>query len=298
MAIDPDKFGERWAYRENATTLKPVEWTSEIGYVLGTTTDNESHWDVQAYADANGPTTDGTLVRSSIDVEQETARRWSIIYRFAHPDNEASKPQQSPSDPSEFSFNTVGGSIQITNSLQTIDKGLGADAIPAESIYNRKTALNVDPQTGKPSPISIVNGTLGYVEKKVFHPASITCAYVKALRDLTATVNNAPWKCFARGEALFLGATGQQQGTGVWTITFNFSIDVNSTITIPDPVYTDPNQSVAVQKGPHEYFWVSMVDAEDGDPAQQGNLKTIQRPAWYVERIYNEADFSLLGIGV
>ncbi len=98
-------------------------------------------------------------------------------------------------------------------------------------------------------------------------------------------VNSGPFRGFAAGEVLFLGASGTKRGGGDWEITFRFAASRNRTnLTIGD--------ITGISKKGWEYLWVRYADAEDA------NAKAlIKKPvAVYVEKVYEEGDFGALGI--
>lgn len=98
-------------------------------------------------------------------------------------------------------------------------------------------------------------------------------------------MNNAPFKGFAPGEVLFMGASGSQRGQDDWEITFRFAASPNAVgLTVGD--------IVGIDKKGWEYLWVRYADAEDE------NTLVKQPIAAYVEKVYEEGDLSLLGIGV
>ena len=94
------------------------------------------------------------------------------------------------------------------------------------------------------------------------------------------------------GECLFLGASGsrRQQGQnpndGDWEITFKFAASPNA-VNLQIGTIT-----VASKKG-WEYLWVRYEDAED-DAASMLVKKPV---AAYVEKVYEDADFAVLGLG-
>ncbi len=57
----------------------------------------------------------------------------------------------------------------------------------------------------------------------------VTPAYKATLFALTGKVNPFPFKGFAPGEVLFLGASGSQRGTEDWEIAFKFAASPNAT---------------------------------------------------------------------
>ena len=91
---------------------------------------------------------------------------------------------------------------------------------------------------------------------------------------------------FAAGEVLFMGASGSKRGSDDWEITFRFAASPNKTgLTVGD--------IVGIDKKGWEYMWVRYADAEDA-----AAKAIVKKPvAVYVEKVYEEGDFSTLGIG-
>ncbi len=115
----------------------------------------------------------------------------------------------------------------------------------------------------------------------------VTQAYKLSLFQLTGKVNSAGFKGFARGEVLFLGASGSKRGFDDWEITFRFAASPNATnLTI--------GGISGISKEGWQYLWIRYEDEEDI------SAKTlIKRPsAIYIEQVYNYGDFALMGIGV
>ena len=87
---------------------------------------------------------------------------------------------------------------------------------------------------------------------------------------------------------LFLGASGSRRGTGVdsdWEITFRFAASPNASGISVGPIS-------GISKKGWEYLWVRYADAEDA-----GSQAIVKRPvAAYVERVYDQGNFSALGI--
>ena len=107
-----------------------------------------------------------------------------------------------------------------------------------------------------------------------------------AIPALTGKVNNSTFKTFAAGEVLFLGSTGQRRGREDFEITYNFAASPN----IASIVFT-PNITVLNKEG-WDYMWLYYADEVDDDAH-----RIVRRPrAAYVERVYERADFGLLGL--
>jgi hypothetical protein len=115
--------------------------------------------------------------------------------------------------------------------------------------------------------------------------SEVTQAYKLILFDLTGKVNDAAFKGFAIGEVLFLGASGSKTGTDNWEITYNFAASKNATD-------IDIGQITVTDKKGWEYLWIRYADAEDATAK-----RVVKRPiAAYVEKVYEEGDFSDLDI--
>ena len=85
---------------------------------------------------------------------------------------------------------------------------------------------------------------------------------------------------------LFLGASGSKTGVEHWEIAFKFAASPNVTNLDVGGI------TVSSKKG-WEYLWVRFRDADDA-----AAKSLVKRPAAaYVERVYESADFSTLGIG-
>lgn len=116
--------------------------------------------------------------------------------------------------------------------------------------------------------------------------AIVTNAYKGLLFSLTGKVNNAAFMGLAAGECLFLGASGSKRSEDDWEITFRFAGSPNVTGLMVGDI------GPIAKKG-WEYLWVRYEDDEDS-----ASKTLVKRPvAAYVERVYEEGDFSLLGVG-
>ncbi len=120
-----------------------------------------------------------------------------------------------------------------------------------------------------------------------YYPATalVTADYIVTLCNLAGKVNAAVWKGFQPGEVLFLGPSGQRAG----------SMTGKSPCT-SSPRRTCMNLKVGdienIVKEGHAYLWVKFEDAVSQ------NALTKVPSAVYVERVYDEDDFTRLGIGV
>lgn len=252
-----------------------------------------------------------TLYRTSHNVEQIGDQLWEGTVTYTSPGHSPGGPGSpaaadsdggfdpngnpvggpppiSPPEPCsyQFSFDTAASQSHITHSLGTVQREGPGAFVPPD--YKQAIGVRQDSE-GKleVEGVDIYFPSLKWSEVHVFDATFVTPAYVKTLASLTATVNNAPFRNFAAGEALFLGAQGQSQKEGVVPITFSFEASQNVT-----------NITVAgisgVNKGGWDYLWVAYEDKVDETvtPAK----KYTEAFGVYVEQVYKHADWSGLAL--
>lgn len=184
-------------------------------------------------------------------------------------------------DPSSFafSFDTTGGREKITQSLFTVASYGRANEVPP----NFLGAIGVSNDRVEGCEITVPSLQFSITVRKA--KADVTLDYIAFLYQATGKLNNAPWKGFPAAELLFLGATGQQRGEEDPEITYKFLGSQNKqTIQI--------GEIVVAEKYGHDYLWVLYED-------DVSDFTLVKRPkAAYVEAVYEELDFSTLGLGV
>ncbi len=179
---------------------------------------------------------------------------------------------------SSFSFDTGGGTQKITQSKNTTAFAKSGETAPdfqGAIGYNGKDIEGVD----------ITVPVFNWTETHCLPANQVTLAYVKKLRDLTGKTNSAAFRGFAKGEVLFLGASGTRRGDEAWEITFKFAASENAeNIVIGDITVT--------AKLGWDYLWVLY------EPQEDSTAKAIvKRPkAAYVERVYDEGNYADLNI--
>ena len=193
---------------------------------------------------------------------------------------ECSVPYEGFEDETQYTFETGGATAHITQSLGTIARYAAAGQTAPD--FQGAIGVNGDSIDGTDITIPVYN----FTETRKMFASTVTAEYKLALFMATGKVNNAQFKGFAAGEVLFLGASGSKTGAEHWEIAYKFAASPNVTNLPVGPI------TVASKKG-WEYLWVRFRDANDGA------AKTlVKRPAAaYVERVYESADFSTLGIG-
>jgi len=185
-----------------------------------------------------------------------------------------------------FEFDTGGGMMHLSQSLQTISRTAPA----GKTAPNFKGAIGVSGS----GPEARVEGV--DVGVPVYHFAIsgqladsvVTEAYRGVVFRLTHRTNNAPFQGLAAGECAFLGAHGSQRiRGGVWTARFHFAGSPNlANINIGD--------IIVPEKLGWDYLWVRY--ATDVDAAAK---QLVERPiAAYVERVLYSGDFTDLLIDI
>jgi hypothetical protein len=241
----------------------------DLLYMVAGTEDDGA---VRATVEATIPAIYAGLVFQSYHIAHQGGGVWEVSVRYG-------KKEPKETGQSTYSFDTGGGTTHITQSLETV----ASYAPPVEDPPDFKGAIGVsiDSVEGIDVTIPVFN----FKETHYIPAALVTPAYKVALFQLTGKVNAAPFKGFAPGEVLFLGASGSQRGTEDWEITFSFAASPNVTdLRVGD--------ITGIDKKGWEYLWVRYAEAEDAD------VLVKQPAAVYVERVYEYSDFALLGIGV
>ncbi len=183
-------------------------------------------------------------------------------------------------DPSDFttSFDTTGGSQHITQSPYTVSK-------TPSNAPNMKGAIGFDGQ--RVNGVDIVIPVYTFSETHFKSTSFVSNAYRKTLANLTGKVNSGSFRGFEAGEVQFRGASGQLvivEGTKQWQLTYQFAASPNLTnVPVGDLTVSE--------KLGWDYMWVLYGDNLDADTLVQHPI------AAYVERPYEFAAFSALGIG-
>jgi hypothetical protein len=257
---------EKWDSREQTLGDDP---SVELRFVIRGTDD-----DVAAHAqllDA-APALYGSLVRQTSHIERIAEDAWEGAVRYG---------QGAATGDSTFQFDTGGGSQHITQGLGTV----GAYAPPGQSPPNFRGGIGVTPDNVEGIDVTIP--VYNFSETHYIAADAVTDAYKSALFFLTGAVNNAPFKGFAAGEVLFLGASGSKRGAEDWELTFKFAASPNATGLVVGDI-------TGIAKLGWEYLWVRYADAEDSSARV-----LIKKPlAAYVEQVYPYGNFAGLGIGV
>lgn len=242
---------------------------------------------VEVYALKSTPPRWRRLARQSLKSNRVGPQEWflTVNYGTAPVGIGENKAPDNSLLGSEWSFDTTGQTIHITQSLATVSKTtefgttLGDKANAFTLDNKRAIGLSQDRVEG----CEKVAPQFQWGVEHTF--IQVTGAYLVTLTELTGTTNLKGFFGFPPGSTLFLGASGRFTADSRWRVSFKFAslpnlrnVRISDEITIPE------------KKG-WEHVWVGYL------PKQIGN-RVFQVPdAAYVEKVYAEADFSFLGIG-
>jgi hypothetical protein len=151
-----------------------------------------------------------------------------------------------------------------------------------ESPPDFKQAIGVNGDSVEGCDVTVPQFT--FQETHYFSPDQITDNYILLLHQLTGSVNIDPWRVFAAGEVLFLGASGSQRGVDDWEITYKFAASPNQEPFMVGEVF------VSQGKRGFDYLWVRYKDSVSVN-------SIVKTPRFaYVEQVYPETDFALLAL--
>jgi hypothetical protein len=179
-----------------------------------------------------------------------------------------------------ISIDTSGGTVNTQSAFS--QTGYPA---PSEAAPDYGTSINVDAD-GNPAGVAKVIPAMKIQVKAKIAAAYVSspCEYAQVLYECTGKVNDAAFLCFAAGEVLFLGATGELIAEDP-VLTFSFEISPNvSSMTIGD--------ITGINKQGHDYIWFNFKQEQDASTG----LKVSKPRAAYVAKVYEEADFSTMYI--
>lgn len=256
--------------------------------VFGTKNDVELHAEINAQISGGNygwqypGVADAQLWAEQYSVEYLGDDAWQVQITY---EKKGAEPQQPDPMKRARSFDTTGGTMHITQAEYETPYPGGA---PFQ--YN---AIGVD--DNGVNGVDIVVPQLQWQETYDVPTAYVSNVYIRTLATVTGTTNNANFRGLAAGEVLFMGCSGSQEwdsqkGNGPWSLTYRFVASPNAGSDGSVPAITIGNITGIRKKG-HEYLWVRYESDVNSN-------SLIKKPkAVYVNRVYRESNFALLGIG-
>lgn len=207
----------------------------------------------------------GLLYRGSVTISDQGHMLWHVDVTYSR--------RSSAVGSVRFSFDTSGGTVRIKYARQHVATyGGSADGNPHRGLIGVTKDGDVEG-----ADIIIPALRMSYVFR---HPAGVVNeARAQYLANITGYTNSAPWRAFAAGECLFLGATGSGGTDAEAEIGYSILCSANAT------GLTIGSISGVAKKG-HDWLWIEYKEEEvDGHKATQPRLV-------HIERVYNSIDFT------
>lgn len=278
---------EKWDSREPAIDLRGDGSSGVLTFIVEGTTDEAAA--LAEVQNNQAPASYLGMVLDRLGAKRIGQQHWEVIAEYTDP--EAKEKEEPPAvDEIEMSFDTTGFTTHITHSIKDLQvvKPVGSGVVP----YPMYGAIGVskDGPSIQIEGVDIVAPTLAVTLRTRKLSSFFSPAYVKIVADLTGTMNKNPFRGFAAGELLFAGGGGTQRGSGEVDLTYSFWGQSNKTITQIGGV----NTATPLVKRGWDYFWVYSQNVVDG-------ATSALVPKWeqaHVAQVYQEADWSPLGLGV
>ena len=248
--------------------------SAEYSYIITGTTDESA---ALAALEAFAPTvTPGGLQRMNVTIEPMEGDG------FWHGQCSYGRHEYS------FQFDTSGGTKHVIASKSTVHAyGTGAATADNGNLIGVTGAATGQTVEG----CDITVPVFAFSETHFMAQADVTQAYTLILHGLTGKTNTATFRGFAPGEVLFMGASGSRRSNDDWEITFHFQASKNCTVAGGNALTIGGIANI--EKKGWEYLWVRYKETPVGGLKVMG-----QKPvAVYIEKVYDEGDFSQLNIG-
>lgn len=189
----------------------------------------------------------------------------------------------------DISGDSTGGNSKVTSAFGTI-AGYSRSGGPVPNVNNGINWNGTEFEgTEVPAPSYKWSETWGFLAN------AVSDAYIQTCIRNTAGFNSAEFRGWKAGEVLFTGISQTLEVTEdeetdtftkLWKITFNFEVSPNFRDIFVGGIGP-------IEKKGWDYLWVMYSQAKD-----TGTGKVISRPEYaYVQRVLNEFNFSVLGIG-
>lgn len=224
-----------------------------------------------AFAKAYAPSIWNTLLRKSVDVDEQGDFLWEATVNYS------TRPKAEAGDPPSFSFEIGVAETKLFNSFGTVNVPAGVD---------HQGAINVKKEGGTLTTegVDVKIPTFTWEETHHLSPAVVASyAWLQTAENLTAKTNSAAWRIWAPRELLFLGVSGQSKGGDVMPVTFKFASSRTRNGIMVGGVGP-------INKPGWDYLWVEY------EPTSNGTALTNKPKAVHVEQVYESADFGIFSL--
>lgn len=248
--------------------------TAELVYIVqGTSISNIAVDAVRSTA----PTVFNGLIRRRFSFEPMSNSAWKVAVSY-----DSAKRLQVNEFEYEFDIGTQSQRVTQSKKTEAIFRS-PYSGVTTAPFY--KGAINV--QEGRVQGVDVEIPTFQWTETYIFPAEVVTETYKNTLYNLCATKNNAFFRGKAAGEVLFGGCRGRLRNEDEFSISFQF-------VASPNVANLQVNGMIINKKG-HDFIWFVYADTRDTGTG----FNVVKQPVFaYVEKVYEDGDFSLLGIGV
>lgn len=273
----PAYIAEKWDSRPSQVDAKGLAIGTELKYVIaGTTDDAEVHALVVSELPAMYMVAGKTTFYQNYAIEPKGHDVWEATARYA-----AYEPLEVT-----WSGDTTGGTQHITQSINTILSQLAL--FQSGEVPDFQNAIGVNGETVQ--GVDIYAKQLAFQANLTVPRHLFTPTYQATLYNLTATVNQAPFRGLAKGECLFLGASWVDKSSAPYVdLTCKFMGSPNRTYES-----LEIGDFEEFEKEGWHYLWFLYKDQVDS------TAKSIVKRAYalFVEQVYEYSDFNQLGLGL
>lgn len=223
------------------------------------------------------------LSSDNLSLQQVHPKAWIVTAQWASQGDLSPEDSGTGKPNMRFRVSTEGGTVETQYSLETVglyEAGDATNHIAADKPkYNQLINVTEDGPQGTEVEIPSMEFEIEYA----FPKGTVTESLLTNLYGYTKTVNNATWRGFPAGTVLFRGVTYESETNNhTDRVTYKFAASPNVTQSLPN--------GFTIAKGGWHYVWFRYV------PAKKDNTEVMVPKNCYVERMYNSANFAILGI--
>jgi len=219
-----------------------------------------------ALVNAAAPAVWSGLLKQNVDMEELGGGVWFGYVQYGT--TEAGEPGDVT-----WAFQIASETLHITQALQHIEDYAKEGEPP-----NHKGTIGL-----RGEGCDVHQPSFSWEESHYVNYAAIGAGYIETLESIVAHINHAPWRIWGKGELLLLGVSGSKRGEEAVPLTYRFAVSRTR-------LNFSAGDITGIDKEGFHYLWLEYEPEED--PPHLTN-----RPkAAHVERVYDYADFTQLGL--
>ena len=236
----------------------------------------------RAYALAATPTIYDGLYRKDLRLDEQGYCLFSVEVQYSTREKKEPEPWEC-----RWSFDTSGGTAKITQAKEHV----ASYAKSGETAPDHKGAIGVKRTSDGGLEVEgceVIVPAFKWTENWTIPAETVSWGYSQVLKALTGRTNSGVFRGFAAGEVLFAGGQGNYstKTADQFDLTLSFiQSDSFTSLTMGD--------IEDVEKAGWDYLWVEYEPGKD----EGASAKIMVPKAVHVDRVYDQANFSILGVG-